>query len=66
MSGVEEEIKKLKEELEELIEERQFTLGQTGVHISAKKVIALRERYDSEIAELEQKIRELGGVVESK
>jgi ElaB/YqjD/DUF883 family membrane-anchored ribosome-binding protein len=56
---VKEQIAKLQEELEDLREERKFTLGQTGVHISAKKIIALRERYDSEISELEQRIDQL-------
>ncbi len=60
---VKEQIAKLEEELEDLLEERKFTLGQTGVHISAKKVIALREHYDSEIAELERKIDHLKGTV---
>ncbi|MDA8442166.1 MAG: hypothetical protein M0Z55_07300 [Peptococcaceae bacterium] len=56
-----EELHSLQEELEDLIAERQFQLGQTGVHISAKKVIALREYYDKEIGALEQKIKALEG-----
>lgn len=58
-----EEIKNLTEELEDLREERQYTLGRTGVHISAKKVIALREHYDEQISALERRIRESGGTV---
>lgn len=61
--NVAEELKKLKEEREDLIAERQFQLGQTGVHISAKKVIALREYYEKEIASVEERIKELGGTL---
>ena len=56
---VNEQIAKLQEELEELQAERKYTLGQSGVHISALKVVALRERYDNEISELDQKISRL-------
>ncbi|HWJ03700.1 MAG TPA: hypothetical protein VNU93_08470 [Verrucomicrobiae bacterium] len=54
-----EELARLLEELEDIKAERQYQLGQTGVHISAKKVISLREYYDQQIEELEIKIRTL-------
>ncbi len=58
-----EEIEKLQEELADLKAERQYTLGQSGVHISAKKVMALMENYDREIEDLQIRIRDLGGIV---
>ena len=60
---VNQQIANLQEELEELRVERKYTLGQSGVHISALKIVALREHYDNQIAELDQRISQLMGSV---
>lgn len=42
------ELKKAEDSLEDLREERQFTLGQTGVHIGASRVDYLRHTWEKE------------------
>jgi hypothetical protein len=44
----------LRDELEDVEEERMFVLGQTGLHVSASAV----KKYDTEIAALKARIEE--------
>ncbi len=50
------ELEKAQAALEDLQEERLFTLGQTGVHIGASRVAALRSQWDREEHDLNEKI----------
>ena len=50
------ELKKAEESLDDLREERMFTLGQTGVHIGAARVEHLRRQWDGEEKALLEKI----------
>lgn len=43
----------LKDELEEVQEERQFVLGQTGLHVSGGTV----KKFDAEVSALNEKIQ---------
>ncbi|MCL5039744.1 MAG: hypothetical protein M1299_08000 [Firmicutes bacterium] len=49
----------LQEELEDLEQERQYTLGQTGVHISAKQLAAMEEEFNSDRKKIEDKIQQV-------
>jgi transcription initiation factor IIE alpha subunit len=51
---LEEYVSKLKEDLEEVEEERMFVLSQTGLHVSAKTVT----KYESDINRLKEGIEE--------
>ncbi len=53
---------KLQDDMEELQEERMFVLGQTGMHISAKKV----SKYESDVANLEAKIAEVEEAIRAR
>jgi len=50
------ELAKLEEELEDLEHERNYTLGQTGVHISAKQLAAMEEEFNADRRKIEEKI----------
>lgn len=50
--------------LEDLEEERRFTLGQTGVHLGSQRVRSLRAAWDREEARLRQQIEGLKAVLE--
>ena len=43
-------------ELEDLLEERGFTLGQTGVHIGARELARMRAAWDRDEARLRERI----------
>lgn len=54
-------LSRLKEDLEEINEERMFTLSQTGLHVSAgavKKFQTQIEHLEAKIAEVEEAIRD--------
>jgi len=53
---------KLKDELEDVEEERMFVLGQTGLHVSAGSV----RKYEGEISSLRAKIEEVSQALEAK
>ncbi|MBC3805551.1 hypothetical protein GH808_14125 [Acetobacterium fimetarium] len=46
----------IKEDLEDVENEKKFTANQSGVHTSAGKVIAQMEEFESEISELKEQI----------
>ena len=46
----------LKEDLEDVENEKKFTANQSGVHTSAGKVIAQMEEFESEISKLKEQI----------
>lgn len=48
-----EKLKNFTEQLEELEEERQFVLGQTGYHLSGAAV----KKYEAEVSELKKRIK---------
>lgn len=50
------ELDKAEAALQDLQEERQFTLGQTGVHIGASRVASLRAQWDREERALMERI----------
>ncbi len=50
------ELEKAQSALDDVQEERQFTLGQTGIHLGASRVAALRSQWDREERELSEKI----------
>jgi hypothetical protein len=50
------ELEKAQAELEDLQEERRFTLGQTGVHMGAARVELLQSQWEREERELNEKI----------
>lgn len=52
---MEERLKKLKEKLHEVMEEREFVLGQTGLHVPGSTV----REYEDEISVLQKEIEEL-------
>ena len=54
-SDLESRLARLREELEDLEEERAFVLGQTGLHVSVKEV----QRYESKMDSLRSKIGEV-------
>ena len=54
--GLEAELAKAQSALEDLQEERQFTLGQTGIHLGAARVAALRSQWEREERVLNQRI----------
>jgi len=59
---LEEYLSKLKEDLEEVEEERMYVLGQTGLHVSAGAV----KKYETEIAALKDRIEEVGQALRAK
>jgi hypothetical protein len=59
---LEEYVSKLKEDLEEVEEERMFVLSQTGLHVSAKTVT----KYESDINRLKEGIDEAERVLRAK
>jgi hypothetical protein len=52
---LEKKLKSLKEELEDVKQERHFMLEKTSIHVPGHA----RHRYDAEIKELEEKIKEI-------
>lgn len=58
------ELKMAQAALEDLEEERRFTLGQTGVHLGAQRVRSLRAAWDREEARLRQQIAALKAQLE--
>jgi flagellar biosynthesis chaperone FliJ len=59
---LDEYLTKLKDDLEEVEEERMFVLGQTGLHVSAKTV----SKYESNINRLKENIEEAEKALEAK
>ncbi len=53
---LEEELEKAENSLEDLIEERDFTLRGTGVHIGAARVEALRNEWERDEKKYREKI----------
>lgn len=49
----------LKEELEELQIERNFVLGQTGLHVSSSKVAQQAREYEAETLRLQERIAQV-------
>ncbi|MFZ7131828.1 MAG: hypothetical protein ACOWWR_05670 [Eubacteriales bacterium] len=49
----------LKDELEDLEMEKNMVLGQTGLHISSKKVMQQAREYEAEILKVKEFIAEL-------
>lgn len=49
-------LSKAGEELEDVEEEREFTLGQTGVHIGANELARLRRAWERDEARLRERI----------
>jgi hypothetical protein len=47
-------------ELEDVLEERQFVLGQTGVHIGANELARLRNAWAKDEARLQERIAAIG------
>ncbi|NYE56754.1 hypothetical protein [Carboxydothermus ferrireducens] len=62
LEQLQEELKKLKETLEEVEEEKFFVLGQSGFHVSGGKV----KQYEQEISELQAKIKEVERLIKEK
>ncbi len=46
----------LEESLQDVLEERRFTLGQTGVHLGAARVASLRAAWERDEARLREEI----------
>lgn len=59
---LEEYVSKLKEDLEEVEEERMFVLSQTGLHVSARTVT----KYESDINRLKESIEEAEQALRTK
>lgn len=55
-------LKKLTNELEEVEEERMFLLGQTGIHLPGATV----KKYEAEINHLKERIEECKAAIEKK
>ncbi len=53
---LEEALRQLELQLEDVMEEKRFTLGQTGVHIGAVELSRLRRSWDSEEARLRERL----------
>lgn len=56
---LQEQIRRRREALLDLEEERRFTLGQTGVHLGASRVASLRAAWDRDEARLREEIAAL-------
>ena len=55
-------LSKLREDLEEIEEERMFVLGQTGLHVSASKV----SKYEADVGRLKSSIEEAEQALRAK
>ena len=53
---------KLEKELEEIVEERTFVLGQTGMHIRGRTV----QTYEAEVTRLKARISEIEEILQTK
>jgi len=62
LQELQEELQRLKENLEEVEEEKFFVLGQSGFHVSGGKV----KQYEQEILELQAKIKEVERLIKEK
>ncbi|UWG97574.1 MAG: hypothetical protein WHF31_06340 [Candidatus Dehalobacter alkaniphilus] len=56
----------LKEELEELQIEKNFVLGQTGLHVSSSKVAQQAREYEEDTIRLQGLIAEIEGKIKTK
>ena len=59
---LEQKLKKLQDDLEDIQEERKFVLGQTGIHLPGATV----QKFEAEISELEKKIAAVKSVLKKK
>ncbi len=60
------ELEKAQASLDDVQEERMFTLGQTGVHIGASKVAALRAQWDKEEQSLNERIAAIKKLLQTR
>lgn len=59
------ELKTVESALEDLIEERDFTLRQTGVHLNAARATALRNEWERDEKKYRDKIRAITDLLQA-
>ncbi|MCL5264287.1 MAG: hypothetical protein M1343_03685 [Chloroflexi bacterium] len=60
------ELEKCRASLEDVQDERMFTLGQTGMHLGASRVAALRAQWDREEQALKERIAAIQALLEEE
>ena len=60
------ELEKCQSSLEDVQEERMFTLGQTGIHLGAARVEALRAQWDREEQALKERIAAIRAILDEE
>ena len=63
---LQEELRRLKENLQDLEETHAFTFGKTTVHIGAEQAQSMQEEYEEECREYHAQIRKLEGLLREK
>lgn len=56
----------LKEDLEDVENERSFIFKQSGMHVSSEKIVSQMEKFDAEITKLKTQISECTSEIEHR